>query len=190
MSRSSFVLLRAFALSVFAFFNSVVCANAQAPKGIASEVAEYRLGPGDTVSVKVFQEADLTGEYFVGPNGEISMPLAGSIQVAGLTTTELAAAVADRLSNGYIDDANVVAEIAKFRPYYIFGEVEDAGEYPYSAGLTISRAVATAGGYTYRAKKSFVYIQRAGSDKEEKVKVTFSSRIYPGDVVRVPERFF
>lgn len=151
---------------------------------------QYVLGPGDTVKVRVFQEPDLTDDYAVGPNGEISVPLAGRVKASGLTTAELAVAISDALAQGYLDSANVSVEIMEFRPFYIFGEVTTPGDYPYAAGMNIIKAIATAGGYTYRAKKSIVYIQRGGVGEEVKEKVKSTTVVLPGDVVRVPERFF
>ncbi|MEM6416008.1 MAG: polysaccharide biosynthesis/export family protein [Pseudomonadota bacterium] len=157
---------------------------------VGADLEGYLLGPGDSVRVRVFQEPDLSDEYSVGPNGEIAMPLAGRIQAAGGTTSELAKRISRALAEGYLDDANVAVEIVGFRPFYIFGEVETPGDYPYAAGMNIIKAIATAGGYTYRAKKSVVYIQRGGVGDEEKAKVSAQTKILPGDVVRIPERFF
>lgn len=168
---------------------TVATAGADQPR-VEDFVDEYELGPGDTVTVIVYQEPELSGEFAIGPNGVIALPLAGRIKATGLTTEQLADAITTRLADGYLEDANVVAEIAEFRPYFILGEVETPGKYPFTAGMTLAKAVATAGGFTYRAKKNTVYIQRAGTDEEVKVKVKSTLRIYPGDVVRIPERFF
>lgn len=153
-------------------------------------LATYALGAGDSVRITVYQEPELTGVYAVGPDGAISMPLLGTVDAAGRTTSELARVIADRLSDGFLQGANVAAEIAAFRPYYIYGEVENAGEYPYAAGMNVLRAVAAAGGYTYRAKKSHVFILRPGEPEELKVRVGREAIVMPGDVIRVPERFF
>lgn len=74
--------------------------------------------------------------------------------------------------------------------FYILGEVTRPGEYPFSEGLTIQNAVATAGGFTYRANQRQVYVKRRDQPNEEKVKVTASTPVQPGDTIRVTERFF
>ena len=77
-----------------------------------------------------------------------------------------------------------------FRPYYILGEVAKPGEYPYSDGITVTNAVATAGGFSYRANRNFVYLKRATAAKEVRVKLTQDLKLSPGDTVRVGERWF
>jgi protein involved in polysaccharide export with SLBB domain len=66
--------------------------------------------------------------------------------------------------------------------------VEKRGQYPYVNGLTVAQAVAIAGGYTYRASRSRITIQRVGAPKEEPVGE--NEPVYPGDIIRVPERYF
>ena len=97
-------------------------------------------------------------------------------------------AIAEKLRNGYLRDPRVSVEVLTYRPFYILGEVRSPNSYPYSPGLTVARAVATAQGYTYRANQNRVFIKR-GSDQE----VAYPAEgtvILPGDIVRVPERFF
>jgi polysaccharide export outer membrane protein len=72
----------------------------------------------------------------------------------------------------------------------VHGEVKRAGEFPYRPGLTIMDAVALAGGYTYRADEAAAFVTRAGSNVERGYPLDRSVRIYPGDNIRIPERFF
>ncbi len=74
--------------------------------------------------------------------------------------------------------------------FYILGEVNRPGEYPYTTGLTVPNAVATAGGFTYRANQRRVFILRQGAAAEERLPLTPSLRINPGDTIRIGERFF
>ena len=99
-------------------------------------------------------------------------------------------AVRQALQAGYLNDPRVNAEVLNFRPYYILGEVQEPGEYPYNSGLTVMNAVATAGGFTYRANTRVVYIKRAGSTRELEFTLTPETTVNPGDTVRVAERFF
>lgn len=74
--------------------------------------------------------------------------------------------------------------------FFILGEVNAPGEYPYTDGMTALQAVATARGFTYRANRGKVYILRAGQKEEQRLKLVPSLTIEPGDTVRVVERFF
>src|SRR5437867_68111 len=104
----------------------------------------YVLGPADRVRIRVYNESDITSEYEVNSSGFVSVPLAGQIRAAGLTTRQLEAAVRARLTEGIVNDPRVNVEIATYAPFYIHGEVKTAGEYAYRIGLTVQDAVALA----------------------------------------------
>jgi polysaccharide export outer membrane protein len=76
--------------------------------------------------------------------------------------------------------------ITTYRPFYVIGEVNHPGEYAYVNGMSALNAVALAGGYTQRSKENTIYIRRNGSRTEEEVAADQMTRIYPGDVIRVP----
>ncbi len=156
----------------------------------ASPSGTYLLGPTDRIRLKVYGEADITGEYEVDSNGFVSIPLAGHVKAAGLTTRQLEKGIASALAKGIVRDPRVNVEIALYRPFYILGEVKKSGEYPYRTGLTVMDAVATAGGFTYRANENKVYLRRSGSTVEEIHALDSPVLIFPGDNVRVPERYF
>jgi protein involved in polysaccharide export with SLBB domain len=156
----------------------------------ASPSGSYVLGPTDRVRLKVYGEPDITGEYEVDSNGFVSIPLAGHVKAAGLTTQQLEKGIAASLAKGIVRDPRVNVEIALYRPFYILGEVKKSGEYPYRVGLTVMDAVATAGGFTYRANEGKVYLRRSGSPVEEIYPLDAPVLIFPGDNVRVPERYF
>ncbi|MDF1685799.1 MAG: polysaccharide export protein [Parvibaculaceae bacterium] len=159
------------------------------PTAGTTEVLEYRLGSGDKLRVIVFGEEALSGEFDVDGTGTVSLPLIGLIQAKDLTLREFEAEVSDKLRDGYLKDPRVSAEVLNYRPFYIFGEVEEPGEYPYTNGMTALNAVAVGGGYTFRADKLRIYISR---DQENEVEylLNTSVRIQPGDIVRIAERFF
>jgi polysaccharide biosynthesis/export protein len=150
----------------------------------------YILGPNDRVRVKVYGESDITGEYEVDSTGQISVPLAGHISADGLTTKQLERAIASALAKGIVRDPRVNVEVALYRPYYILGEVKKGGEYPYRLGLTVLDAVASAGGFTYRANESKVYLRRAGGRAEEVYSLDAPVPVFPGDNIRISERWF
>jgi protein involved in polysaccharide export with SLBB domain len=170
--------------------SSPTTAIAQTKQASGDATGSYRLGPTDRIRLKVYGEADISGEYEIDSSGYASIPLAGRIRAAGLTTGQLEKSVAAALAKGIVRDPRVNIEIALYRPYYILGEVKKSGEYPYRIGMTILDAVASAGGFTYRANENKVFLRRAGGATEEVYPLDAPVRVFPGDNVRIPERYF
>jgi polysaccharide export outer membrane protein len=137
----------------------------------------------------VFNEPDLTGLWVIGSQGTVAYPLAGEVRAAGLTVPEFAAALQTALSQ-YIRQPNVSVEVANYRPFFILGEVQRPGTYPYSLSLTVLNAVATAGGFTYRANRRRVFIRHANELDERAYPLTAATPVMPGDTVRIGERLF
>lgn len=156
----------------------------------ARTAAEYRLGVADKVRVNVFGEEALSGEFIVGGGGNISMPLIGEVQASGLTIAQFQDEIAGALRQGYINEPRVSAEVLNYRPFYILGEVNKPGEYPYTNRLTVLNAVATAEGFTYRANTRQVHIKRADGPDERTYPLTTATEVAPGDTIRIGERFF
>src|SRR5215475_6524904 len=188
--RATGLSLLLFSLALITWSISFSASAQQQASSAAPTAGTYILGPNDRVRVKVYGEADITGEYEVDSTGQISVPLAGHIKADGLTTKQLERSIASALAKGIVRDPRVNVEVALYRPYYILGEVKKSGEYPYRLGLTVLDAVASAGGFTYRANESKVYVRRAGSGAEQSYSLDSPIMVYPGDNIRVPERFF
>lgn len=150
----------------------------------------YTLGSGDQLRIIVFGEENLSGEFFVDGAGMVSLPLVGEVPAAGMTVAEFRSVLEERLADGYLNDPRVSAEVLNYRPFYILGEVEESGEYPYTDGLTVMNAVARAGGFTYRANTRVVFIKRADTNAEVEVPLNATLRVMPGDTIRIAERFF
>jgi protein involved in polysaccharide export with SLBB domain len=166
----------------------MVIAPAMAPAPITDE--HYRLGTGDKIKVTVYGEVDLSGEFLVDASGQVQLPLVGQVKAATLTIHEFVAEVTTALKEGYLKDPKVSVEVLNYRPFYIIGEVNKPGEYPYESGLNVLGAIALAGGYTYRANDNDVYVRRVGSTKEESVPANTTTKVNPGDIIRVAERLF
>lgn len=149
----------------------------------------YTMDSGDRLRVVVFRHEDLSGEFEVDGTGTFSMPLIGNVDAVGLTARQLEDRIAERLRDGYLVDPQVSIEVLNYRPFFILGEVNQAGQFPFAAGMTVLNAVALAGGFTFRAKEDAITLQRGGSNAPEVV-VTPDTPVLPGDIVRVPERFF
>lgn len=151
---------------------------------------EYVLGTGDRIRLTVFNEPTLSGEFEIDASGVISLPLIGNVKATGRTPRQLEETIRGQLSSGYMRDPRVNVEVLKYRPFYIIGEITKPGEYDYRNGMNLLSAVAVAGGFTYRANDQMVYIRRAGQTQEHSYPATTTTMVYPGDIVRVPERLF
>lgn len=147
---------------------------------------EHRLGPDDVVRMTVYGEKDLSGEYKVGGDGAIAVPLIGAVKVDGLTPAGAGEEVARKLADGYLVEPSVSVQVIESRPFYILGEVKNPGGYKYVSNMTVLGAVAMAGGFTYRARESRVTVKRGA----EKMKLPAEEKILPGDIITVEERFF
>ncbi len=187
----------AFVLAILALFSA--CAEkgdgpilSSGDRYVASTdiVSDYRLGVGDKVKVTVYNEASLTGEFWVNPDGTISLPLIGNVPATGKHVAEIAADAQARFADGYLRSPKVAMEVTVFRPFYILGEVTTPGQYPYANGLTALNAIATAKGFTPRANRDVIRIRRQGATQEENFRLTPELIVYPGDTIRVGERFF
>ncbi|MFZ3485064.1 polysaccharide biosynthesis/export family protein [Sphingomonas sp. 3-13AW] len=180
----------ALALLVLALSAPPGIAQVAPAPGTSAVAADYRLGAGDKLRISVYDEEGMTGEYQVSELGIISFPLVGDYPAGGKTVPQLRAELERRLGNGLLNEPKVTAEVIAFRPFYILGEVNKPGMYPFTPGLTLYSAVATAQGFTYRANARKVMITRAGETRETKVKVTADTRIQPGDTIRIREKIF
>lgn len=165
-------------------------ASSYGPPPTRGAAGPYVLGPGDKVRLKIYGDADVNGDYEVNSAGFVSIPLVGQVKAAGLTTPQLENALKARMRGEVANNPKVNIEIATYAPFYVHGEVKKAGVYPFQPGLTVADAVATAGGLTYRANEDKVLLRRAGSSQTMIVPVEGSARVYPGDNLRVAERYF
>ncbi|MEM9723949.1 MAG: polysaccharide biosynthesis/export family protein [Pseudomonadota bacterium] len=156
---------------------------------LASATETYKLGAGDRLKIVVFGEEDLSGELEVDGAGTIAMPLIGTVNAGGKSVRELEARIVAKMKDGYLIDPQVSIEVLNYRPFYIIGEVQTPGEYPYRAGMTVINAVGIAGGFTFRADEDDIEISRGGTDARPN-RASRETIVSPGDVVRVNERFF
>lgn len=155
---------------------------------LTSSAAPYQLGPGDSIQVAVFGEADFSGPYKVSDSGTIAMPLVGLIPVAGLNLEQLQKRLVERLESGAVRTPNVTVAIDAYRPFFILGEVQRPGSYAYVPNMTVLTAVAIAGGFTYRAAQDEISVTRNLAGKSTEAQATRDARLLPGDVVHVFER--
>ncbi|MHA1158675.1 MAG: polysaccharide biosynthesis/export family protein, partial [Alphaproteobacteria bacterium] len=117
-----------------------------------------------------------------------TMPLIGAVTARGRTTPEIETQIALRLSNGYIRNPDVSAEIDRYRPFFAMGQVNAGGQYDFVPGMTVQQAVAVAGGFTVRADKLTVQVTRSIDGQLETAKLKLTDPILPGDTLYVRER--
>lgn len=180
-------------LTAFCLIIALVTSGcAHRPNGYADFRADvpYTLASGDRLRVIVFGQDALSNTYSVNSSGFISMPLIGAVRAQGLTTTALEKAVETKLREGFIREPKVSIEVDAFRPFFVLGEVTQAGQYPYIAGMTAETAVAVAGGYTPRANKYEVELTRVVDGHPVTSTVPVDQPVKPGDTIYVKERFF
>ncbi len=112
----------------------------------------YHLDSGDRLRIVVYGQDNITNSYSIDQAGAISVPLIGTVTARGSTTQQLQNTLEARLSQGFLRDPDVSVEVEQYRPFFVMGEVRNAGQYPYVAGMTAQTAVAIAGGFNARAK--------------------------------------
>lgn len=151
---------------------------------------EYRLGAGDQLRITVFGEEALSGQYVVNARGRLAFPLLGEVDAQGLTLGEVTEAMTTALGERFLVNPNVSIEVVNYRPFFILGEVQNPGTYAYASNLTVMNAVATAGGFTYRANTRRVWIKHADQGEERAYRLNAATLVRPGDTVRIAERRF
>ena len=155
-----------------------------------SATAPHRFQGGEKIKITVYNEPSLSGDYDIDPNGMVSLPLAGTVKAVGLTQAQFEKELAQKFRSEYLRNPKVTATILQFRPIYIVGEVEKQGEYPFKTGLNVLTAMAAAGGGTYRANRDNVFIQHYGESGMKQYPQRATTMILPGDLIKVPERYF
>lgn len=158
--------------------------------GGRTAAADYRLGPNDRTRIIVFGQPTLTGEFVLDGNGVLAYPLIGNVDARGMTPSELQAIIAQRLDKDWVHNPSVSVEVSTRRPFYVVGEVQKPGSYPFVTDMSVLNAIATAGGQTYRANMSDFYIKRKQDGRVVRVQATQESLLNPGDTVVVRERYF
>ena len=152
-----------------------------------SDQSPYKLGSGDKLRVVVYLHEDLSGTFVVDDAGRISLPLIRGINVEGLTLPEIEQTITRRLIDNHIADPKVSVDLSELRPFCVLGEVRNPGCFSYVHGMTASKAIATAGGYSYRARKDdFVLTRKDG----RKVAADQDTPIFSGDMLEVFDRLF
>lgn len=173
--------------AVFAFaFATAAAAFAQ-----GDSISNYRLGSGDVVTIQVLGEEDLKREKIrLSDAATISYPILGEIKLFGKTIAELEALIRDGLKGRYLVNPQVTVTINEYRNFFINGQVEKPGGYPFIPGLTVRKAVSLAGGFKERASKEKIFVIRDDDRSQTPKRVDQNATVHPGDIITVEESFF
>lgn len=153
---------------------------------IAEEI--YLLEAGDTISIEVYGEDDMRITVKVDGTGLIHYPFIGAINVMHKSVHEVTEMVIVGLKAGYFVDPDVHVSIVEYRPFYIHGQVERPGAFPYSPNITVSMGIALAGGLTERASSTNWLLQKPNTT--DQIKVTGDEFLFPGDILIIKQSFF
>ena len=160
---------------------------------------DYVIGVADDLDVSVWKDPELSAKGVpVRPDGKIALPLLGDVAAQGLTPSQLAANITDRLRK-YMSDprVNVNVSAVNSRRYYILGEVNHTGVFPLLNDMSVLQALSTAGGLTPYAKTKKIYVLRNTNGKQETYPFNYNDvvkgrrmeqniALKPGDTIMVP----
>ena len=112
----------------------------------AAPLADYRLAPGDRVTIVVYDQPQLSGQFIIDGGGGILLPLAGGVSLSGLTLAEAQQLIQDRFADGILVQPAVSLRITDYRPIFVTGSVRKPGSYRFMIGQSVKAAIAAAGG--------------------------------------------
>ena len=152
---------------------------------------DYILGPGDVISVNIFNESDMSVKGVrLSKTGVVTFPYIGDMKVTGLTLSTLKKKLLKKLKNGYLKHPQLVISIDQYRQFFVNGQVNNPGGYPYVEGLTIRKAITIAGGITDKASLSKILLLKEGHSIPLRLVRTLDKKIGPGDVLTIGESLF
>ncbi|NLS11741.1 polysaccharide export protein [Vibrio sp. SM6] len=155
-----------------------------------AEEALYTIGPGDTITIQVYGEPNLSlDSILVSPDGHISYPYLGRVRVIDKTTNQLQNEISRGLKGDYLVNPKVMVSMVRYRPFYVNGEVRQPGGFEFSPGMTVEKAIALAGGLTDRASRGGINLTRHKSGRTLS-DVSMTVPVHAGDIIFVDESFF
>lgn len=184
-----------------------------APQAMAQ--GSYRIQPGDTLDVTVLEDEALNRQVLVGPDGRISLPLAGTVRAGGQTIEAVEASIADKLAPNFAVKPNIFVALSALAPppepgaaaatgdtidVYVLGQVNTPGRMELEPGTSLLQAIAAAGGVDRFAATKRIQLRRTIAGGQEQMylfnyrdverggRITSSLTLRQGDVIVVPER--
>ncbi|HAN30052.1 MAG TPA: polysaccharide biosynthesis protein [Myxococcales bacterium] len=151
------------------------------------------LGPGDILSIRVYEDKEMGGDYEIARDGGIDFPYAGRVTVEGLNAPQIAKLIRQKLANGFYRDPHVNVAVKSFnsKKVFVLGEVKKPGRLQYVDNMTVVEAITLAGGFETLAERNYVIVTRREQRipvPVEKIMQGLASNflVRPGDLVYVP----
>ncbi|MBK1670151.1 TIGR03016 family PEP-CTERM system-associated outer membrane protein [Rhodovibrio sodomensis] len=203
-ARFSAVVAAAAFLVVTATAAPLAASDASAESDAAAVEPMYEIGPGDTIQITVYREAELSGTYPVRPDGRLSLPLVGTVEVVGRTPMQLADVLEDKFSVYLRDprvDVMVTTATGTFQDRVrVIGSAVSPRSVPYRAGMSALDVLTRIGGLSKYAAGDDAYILRRTDAETRRIPLNLdalasgdnlsaNARIKPGDVLVIPEGF-
>jgi polysaccharide export outer membrane protein len=170
---------------------------------IAAAHADYTLGAGDSIRIAVYGEVDLTfDEYLIDSGETIDYPYIGTIVLKNQTLKDLQERITQGLQKGYLIDPKVTVNIVKYRNVYINGVVNKPGGYEFQPDLTVQKAIALAGGFLAKYRKTKgIYLTKSKEIEgltqsqiddllKNKKEADLNDPVGPGDTIYVVSSFW
>jgi protein involved in polysaccharide export with SLBB domain len=208
MKQGDIKMKRFFVLGIFGLFSLLfpVSGNCEdlASEKPAESASLYKVGIGDVLEISVLQPDQFTTTVTVAPDGSISFPYIGAVNIKGKGLTEIQNEIQNKLANGYIKYPVVTVYLkeSRSRKFLVYGEVMRPGPYVLEDNTTVLRAISIAGGFTKFGSSSRVKVlrQKEESTGYETIKVDLKRimdgknendvLLKPGDMVVVSEGVF
>lgn len=181
---------RALAMGVLAL-GLLACAPPAPPPDATptpvSRAPDYLIGPGDSLSVVVYGNRELSAEVPVRPDGRVSVPLVQDIQAAGKTPSQLATEIEGQLRR-FVREPNVTVLVRSFvgqpdRQVRVIGEAAQPIAIPYVEGMTVLDVMIASKGLTRYAAGNRAEIVRRGPDGASRnIRVRLSDLLRDGDI--------
>lgn len=163
-----------------------------------AESADYRVNPGDVLEISVWNEDDLQRELRVLPDGSISFPLCGSVNVAGKTLKAIKSELTQKLSDFIADpEVNVGVKSVEGNVVHVLGQVKNPGQFVMYRPMDVMQALSLAGGLTAFAKANDIIVLRRNETGQEAIEFEYGELesgddldknhlLQSGDVIVVP----
>jgi len=153
--------------------------------GIA-QTFEYKISPGDAISIQVYGETDLSFPRIPVPNnGIINYPFLGKVQAAGKGEIELADNISNALREGYLLNPQVTVAIVEYRPIYIGGAVSEPGHKPFFINMDVGKIIEISGGFEEDADQNSLTLVREDESGEREIEVDLETELQPGDILTI-----
>ncbi len=158
----------------------------------------YHIGPGDVLEISVWRDEALSRELIVPPDGILSFPLIGDVNVASMSVPEIREVIKKKLAE-YVPDASVAVILKQINSLkvYVIGQVKNPGEFPITLEARVMQVLAQAKGLTPFAAERDIHILRYVGDKTQKIGFDYKEMLkgnnleqdivlQRGDVIVVP----